>query len=162
MRHWLLKTEPDVFSLEDLRRKGTAPWDGVRNYQARNHLRTMAVGDLAFIYHSSTAVTGIVGLGTVVRPAYPDPTALDRRHPQFDPKSDAAAPRWDAVDIAFLEALPRIVTLAELREDPECRGLVLLENSRLSVQPVSPAHFHHICARAARPAAPPPVRPRRR
>lgn len=144
---WLIKSEPDVFSIDDLAREGRAPWDGVRNYQARNNMRAMKVGDLVLFYHSSTKVPAVVGVARVCREAYPDHTAWDPNSPYHDPKSTPDRPRWDMVDVEFVEKLPREVTLAEMREDPKLEGMVLLQRSRLSVQPVSRAHFEHILRR---------------
>ena len=147
MRHWLLKSEPDVFSLADLQaRPGrTEPWNGVRNYLARNHLRAMAVGDIGCFYHSNCEVPGIVGLVEIVRAAYPDHTAWDPSSPYFDPKSNAHEPRWSMVDVRFLEEFARTVTLAEMRIHPSLSSLeTARKGSRLSVHPVDPGHFNVI------------------
>ena len=150
MGHWLLKTEPDTFGIEHLakRPRRTAPWDGVRNYQARNYLRDeVRRRDLAFIYHSSCAQPGIAGIASVVRAAYADPSAFQRRNPHFDASSDPAAPRWFAIDVRLQRRLKRIVTLDELRahEDGKLLGMLLLRRgNRLSVTPVSDAHWQFI------------------
>ena len=102
-----MKSEPEAFSIEDLRRQGTAGWDGVRNYQARNYLRAMRKGDRAFFYHSSTAPPAIVGILEVVREAYPDPTQFDPRSDHYDPGSEPRAPRWDQVDVRFVRIFSR-------------------------------------------------------
>jgi predicted RNA-binding protein with PUA-like domain len=139
--HWLMKSEPDVFGIDDLRAKGTAPWDGVRNFQARNFLQAMKAGDRVLFHHSSAKPTGIAGLATVVRAAYPDHTAWDPKSAYFDAKSTAEKPRWFMVDVRYERTFPRVLTIDELRAVPELRGMVLLNNTRLSVQPVTPEEF---------------------
>lgn len=142
MGYWLLKSEPDTYSIEDLEREGTAHWEGVRNYQARNNLRAMREGDLAFFYHSSCAVPGIAGECEVVREAYPDHTAWVESSPYFDPRSTPDRPLWFMPDVRFVARYPRVVPLSELREIPELEGMVLLQKgSRLSVQPVTPEEW---------------------
>jgi predicted RNA-binding protein with PUA-like domain len=150
MRYWLLKTEPESFSIEDLAAapRRTTAWDGVRNYQARNLLRDrMRRGDQAFLYYSSCAVPGIVAIMQIVREAYPDPTAFDRRHHHYDAGSDPAKPRWFMVDVQLKRRLARTITLAELRghAGEELKGMVLLRpGNRLSVTPVEAAHWKFI------------------
>ena len=150
MAHWLLKTEPETFGIEHLaaRPKRRATWDGVRNYQARNFLRDgVRRGDLAFLYHSSCAVPGLVGIVQVVRAAHPDVTAFDRRNDHYDPASDPAAPRWYAIDVQLQRRFKRVITLEELRAraDGKLRGMTLLQRgSRLSVMPVDDAHWRFI------------------
>jgi len=150
LNYWLLKTEPASFGIEQLaaRARRTAPWDGVRNYQARNFLRDrVRRGDLAFLYHSSCAVPGIAGIVRVVRGAYPNASASDRRHPYFDPASDPTAPRWFAIDVQLQRRCQRVITLAELRAhaDGKLRAFALLQRgNRLSVLPVSAAHWRFI------------------
>lgn len=150
--YWLLKTEPESFSYADLERAPgrTTGWDGVRNYQARNSMRDgMRPGDGVFIYHSSTEVPGIAGIAEVVRGGYPDPTAFDRKDSHFDPKSDPKAPTWVMVDVRAVRALPRLVTLAELRGVEGLEKMVLLrKGSRLSVQPVTRREWQVITALA--------------
>ncbi|MBA3671464.1 MAG: EVE domain-containing protein [Gemmatimonadaceae bacterium] len=152
-RYWLVKSEPDAFSFDDLLAspRGTTRWDGVRNYQARNLLRDeMKRGDLAFFYHSSTDPAAIVGIAEVVREGYPDPTAFDASDPHFDPKSRIEAPAWIAVHLKAVEAVTPPITLAELRGVPALAGMTLLQRgSRLSVQPVKAAEWKAI--RAMRP-----------
>ncbi len=147
-RHWLMKSEPSSFSVDDLLRRPrrTEPWDGVRNYQARNLIRDeMSPEDLAFFYHSSCAEPGIVGVMEVASPAYPDPTAFDPSHHHFDPDSSPDSPRWLLVDVRLVRKLRRIITLTELKAHPELSGLQLLKRgNRLSVMPVSPAHWDFI------------------
>lgn len=141
--HWLMKTEPSTFSIDDLRRRGREPWDGVRNYQARNMIRDqMRVGDGVLIYHSNCDLPAVVGIARVASPAYPDPSALDPGSRYFDPASTPERPRWYAVDVAYEGHLPRPLPLAQLRTNPELDGLILLRRgSRLSVMPVSEAHW---------------------
>jgi len=146
---WLLKSEPDVFSFEDLKRRPgrTEPWNGVRNYQARNYLRDgMNLGDLALFYHSNTAVPGIAGLVRVSREAYPDPTQFDPASEYHDPKSDPAAPRWLMVDVTWAADFPDFVPLTALKDDPLLADMLILRRgNRLSVTPVTPEHFARIC-----------------
>ena len=150
MRYWLMKTEPTTFGVEDLERakRHTTPWDGVRNYQARNMLRDeMKKGDLAFLYYSSTDVPGIVALMKIVKEGYPDPTAFDRKHHHYDPDSDPAKPRWFMVDVQLERRLTRVITLEELRKHAtkELKNMVLLRRgNRLSVTPVEAAEWKFI------------------
>lgn len=150
MKHWLMKTEPSTFGVDDLERapKRTTMWDGVRNYQARNMLRDdFAKGDRAFLYHSSCEVPGIVALLRVARAGYPDPTAFERKHDHYDAGSDPANPRWYVVDVQLERRLSRVITLEELRAHAarKLAQMVLLQRgSRLSVMPVSEAHFDFI------------------
>ena len=145
MKTWLMKTEPDVFSIDDLARKKSAPWDGVRNYQARNHMRAMDVGDLILFYHSSTEPPGVAGVARVSREAHPDPTAWDRKSDYFDPRSTAEKPLWFMVDVAFVEKFPTYVPLDRLKADPKLSGmLVARRGMRLSVQPVDAGHFARV------------------
>ncbi len=150
MSHWLLKTEPDTFSVDDLEQapRRTSAWDGVRNYQARNMLRDqMKRGDRAFLYHSSCEVPGIVGILTIVREGYPDASAFDRNSPYFDAESRRDAPRWYCVDVKLERRLPRIITLERLREHAlgALSGMILLRaGNRLSVMPVDDAHWRFI------------------
>ena len=149
MKHWLLKTEPTTFGIQHLERapRRSTRWDGVRNYQARNFLRAMSKGDECLLYHSSTEVPGAAGIVRVVRPAYPDPTAFDRRDSHFDPDSDPDHPRWYAVDVRLVRAFERIITLTELRAHAarELAGMIILrQGNRLSVTPVADAHWRFI------------------
>lgn len=145
-KYWLFKTEPEVFSIEDLEREQRACWEGVRNYQARNFLRDeVQLGDLVLVYHSSVSPPGVAGLARVVRAAYPDPYALDPKSAYFDPRSKADAPRWWMVDIDFVERLPRFVNLAELKADSSLTDMrVVRRGQRLSIQPVDKAHFQRV------------------
>ena len=147
-RYWLVKSEPSVFSFDDLMAspRRTTHWDGVRNYQARNSMRDdMRKGDLVFFYHSNAEPTAIVGICEVVRQAYPDSTALDPDDPHYDPKSKADAPAWVMVDLRAVEPLERPVSLAELKETKGLGKMVLLQKgSRLSVQPVTEAEWNKV------------------
>lgn len=150
MNYWLLKSEPDTFGIDHLAAapRRTSGWDGVRNYQARNYLRDeIAVGDLAFFYHSSCPQPGIAGIVRVSRAGYPDATAFDRRHPHYDAGSEPGAPRWFMVDVTLARRLTHVITLEELRRhaNGRLRGMVLLRaGNRLSVMPVSAAHWRFI------------------
>jgi predicted RNA-binding protein with PUA-like domain len=139
---WLLKTEPSVYSLEDLRRDRRTGWEGVRNYQARNFMRdTMRQGDRVLFYHSNAAPPGVAGLAEIVREGYPDPTARDPGSPYFDPKARDEDPRWYRVDVGFVEAFPRFVPLDLLRATRGLEQMPVINRSRLSVQPVTDAEF---------------------
>ena len=150
MHYWLLKTEPDSFSVDDLAAapRATTSWDGVRNYQARNMLRDeMRRGDQAFLYYSSCDEPGIVAIVDVVKEGYPDPTAFDRKHHHYDEDSDPGKPRWFMVDVHLKRRLERVITLAELRKHAakELKGMVLLRpGNRLSVTPVQSEHWKYI------------------
>jgi predicted RNA-binding protein with PUA-like domain len=147
--HWLVKTEPTSFSIDDLERVGVEPWSGVRNFQARNHLRAMRVGDRCFFHHSSVKPPGIVGVCEVVREAYPDATQFDPGSPYHDPKATPDAPRWFNPDVRFIERFPRLLSMDELRTIPELRDMELLRRSRLSVQPVTDAEWDAVVMLAA-------------
>jgi predicted RNA-binding protein with PUA-like domain len=153
-RTWLMKSEPDVYSYADLERDGRTPWDGVRNYQARNFMRDeMAVGDRILYYHSNTQPPGVVGVAEVASEPYPDPTQFDEASRYHDPKASREAPRWMLVDVAPVRRLPRTVTLAEIKADPELTELPLVRRgNRLSVMPVGEAEAERILALAERPA----------
>ena len=150
MNYWLMKTEPSTFSIDDLAKapKRTTCWDGVRNYQVRNMLRDQfAVGDLAFMYHSSCDIPGVVGVMKVVSKGYPDATAFDRKHAHYDPESDPKAPRWCMVDVRLEQRFSRVISLDELRRhaDGKLRDLLILKRgNRLSITPVSAAEWRFI------------------
>lgn len=150
-RYWLLKSEPDEFSIEDLRnrRNQTEPWNGVRNYQARNFIRDeIRPGDGVFFYHSNCEEPGIVGLAQVVGGPRPDETAFDPRSPYFDPKSSPDNPRWYLVDVRWKATFQRQLPLSEIREDPVLKSmLVARRGNRLSVTPVTDAEAKAILAR---------------
>ncbi len=139
MNYWLLKTEPDVFSWDDLRDSPdrTTQWEGVRNYQARNFLKEMKTGDLGFFYHSVVKPQAIHGIVKIVRPAYPDPTQFDTDSEYFDPGSAGDNPRWFLVDVQYQREIKPAITREELKSVPELKKMVLLNNTRLSVQPVT-------------------------
>lgn len=146
MASWLLKSEPSAYSIDDLAREKVASWDGVRNYQARNNLRAMKEGDLAFFYHSSTDPAGIAGICEVEREAYPDHTAWDPKSKYFDERSTPEKPLWWMPDVRFVRKLERLIPLSELREVPGLEGMALLKRGqRLSVQPVSEREWEIIC-----------------
>jgi len=140
-----MKSEPDVYSIEDLARDGRGEWEGVRNYQARNFMRDeMRVGDLVLFYHSNAKPPGLAGLARVCREGYPDSTQFDPKSPYFDPKAEPAAPRWFRVDLEHVETFERLISLAELREERALEGMRLLQRGqRLSVQPVQERYFQH-------------------
>lgn len=153
MADWLMKTEPDVFGIDVLQRKQTEHWDGVRNFQARNHMRAMKLGDRVLFYHSSCDPPGVAGLARVCREAYPDFTSWDPKSKYYDPRSTAETPRWSMVDVEFVEKFPRLVPLDEMRRTPGLDDMLLLRRGmRLSVQPVTPGHFDLICRLARGPA----------
>jgi predicted RNA-binding protein with PUA-like domain len=149
MKYWLLKSEPDVFSFADLKKRPrkTEPWNGVRNYQARNFMRDeMSVGDLGLFYHSSCAEPGVAGIVKITRAAYPDPTQFDPKSEYFDAGSKQEDPRWLMVDVTFEMDVPQFVHLAQLREDSVLADLLILRRgNRLSITPVEAAHFKRIC-----------------
>jgi predicted RNA-binding protein with PUA-like domain len=154
MNHWLIKSEPTSYSIDDLKRDKHTAWTGVRNFQARNHMRAMKKGDLLFFYHSSSELTGVYGVAKVVKEAYVDPTALDPKDDHYDPKAveyqkegrlSAGGPLWGCVDVAFESKLNRPVSLEEMKRDHKLNGmLVLRPGMRLSVMPVSEEHFERV------------------
>ncbi len=147
MPHWLMKSEPEELSIHGLQRLGRARWDGVRNYQARNFLRSMAAGDLFFFYHSSCPEPGIAGIGRIIAAAYPDPTALDPHNPYYDAKASSEKNPWSALDVEFVEAFPRVLSLAQLKTEAALAELPLVQKgSRLSVMPVSASEWATVCA----------------
>lgn len=147
MNYWLMKSEPSVFSIADLEKRQTSLWDGVRNYQARNFLRAMQIGDLAFFYHSSRPEPGIAGLMRIQRAAYADPTQFDAKSPYYDAKSTPDKPRWDSVDVHFQRRLSRVLRLPDLKANPALAELALVQKgSRLSVMPVSAQQWQAIMA----------------
>ncbi|MCY1284297.1 EVE domain protein [compost metagenome] len=147
MPYWLMKSEPDELSILDLQRLGRARWDGVRNYQARNFLRSMQVGDQFFFYHSSCPQPGIAGIGRIASATYPDPTALDPQSHYFDAKASADKNPWSALDVEFDEAFAALIALPRLRDEPALSELALVQRgSRLSVMPVKPAQWAAILA----------------
>ena len=150
MTRWLMKSEPSEFGIDDLeaRPNQTEPWDGVRNYQARNMMRDeMHVGDLAFFYHSNCDEPGIVGIVEIAREGYPDPTAFDPEDRHYDPKSERSNPRWYLVDVRFVRKLERNILLAELKAAPELSEMALgRRGNRLSIMPVTEDQWDHVLA----------------
>lgn len=148
MNYWLMKSEPDAFSIDDLKQRPgqTEHWDGVRNYQARNMMRDdMKIGDQVFFYHSNCDLPGIVGIAEVAREAYPDFTAFDPDDKHFDPKSDPDKPTWVMVDVRFVRKLKRTISLQELKQYPELADLALVRRgNRLSIMPVGQAQWAFI------------------
>ncbi|HRP62035.1 MAG TPA: EVE domain-containing protein [Phycisphaerales bacterium] len=146
---WLMKSEPETYSIDDLARDGRTSWEGVRNYQARNFMREMKVGDHVLFYHSSAEPPGVAGLARISREAHPDTAALDQRSSYFDPKATPDNPIWWMVEIEFVERFPNIVALGDLKANAALDGMLVLQRGqRLSVQPVQPAHFRVVCAMA--------------
>ena len=148
MKHWLMKSEPDAFSIDDLKRKRVEAWDGVRNYQARNFMRDgMRPGDKVFFYHSNCAETGIAGIAEVASDAYPDPSQFDGKSKYFDPKSSREEPRWMLVDVKFVKKFKRTITLDELKGHEALEDMQLLrKGNRLSVMPVGASEWKYILA----------------
>jgi predicted RNA-binding protein with PUA-like domain len=155
MAYWLMKSEPEEFGIDDLRTRPrkTEPWDGVRNYQARNFMRDeMKKGDLVLFYHSNCEVPGVVGIAKVVKEGYPDPTAFDPEDKHYDPKSDPDEPRWYLVDVQYVRKTKRTIPLAELKANPALEGMALVrKGNRLSVMPVAPEHWEAILAMESGP-----------
>ena len=143
MAYWLMKSEPDAYSIDDLEGDGREPWDGIRNYQARNMMRDdMKIGDEVFFYHSNCKEPGIVGIMKVVSEPYPDPTQFDKKSQYYDPKSPKDDPRWCLVDVEFVRKLGRTITLREIKETSGLDGLILTrKGNRLSIMPVNKEHW---------------------
>ena len=142
--YWLMKSEPGDFSIDDLKRVGTEPWTGVRNYQARNFMRAMRIGDGVLFYHSNTDVPGIYGIAEVASVAYPDPTQFDRKSKYFDEKSTREDPRWSLVDVGYVRTLKRPLPLDEIRGHADALGeefVLIRKGTRLSVLPVTAAQW---------------------
>jgi predicted RNA-binding protein with PUA-like domain len=142
--HWLMKSEPGVYSIDDLARDGSTSWEGVRNYKARNNMREMKVGDEVLFYHSNAKPPAVVGIAKVCKEAYPDPFQFDRKSRYFDPKSDPDDPRWDLVDVELVTKLVRPVTLPDIKADDKLADMELVRYGRLSVQSVRKAEFDRI------------------
>jgi len=143
-QYWLMKSEPDVYSIDDLERDGSTHWEGIRNYQARNNMQKMKVGDAVLFYHSNAKPPAVVGLARVVREAYPDHFAFEPGHTYHDPRSDPEKPRWFMVDVEFVEKAPEPVPLADIKQDPELAEMELVRQGRLSVQSVRPDEFRRV------------------
>ena len=145
MRYWLMKTEPDEFSIDDLSKKKVEPWTGVRNYQARNFMREMKAGDGVLFYHSSCEIPGVAGIAEVAVDAYPDPTQFDKKSDYYDAASKREEPRWSLVDVKYKRKLKRVIPLSELKDRKELDGFALLaRGNRLSVLPVTKPQWDFI------------------
>ncbi|HEY7819426.1 MAG TPA: EVE domain-containing protein [Vicinamibacteria bacterium] len=150
--YWLMKSEPDVYSIDDFARDRTTHWDGVRNFKARNYMRSMALGDGVFFYHSNADPKAIVGIARVSKLAYPDGTQFDKKSDYYEPKATSEKPYWYMVEIEFVRKLPEPQTLEKLREVKELSGMALLKKGqRLSVQPVTEGEWKTICSLAGVP-----------
>jgi predicted RNA-binding protein with PUA-like domain len=143
-QYWLMKSEPDVYSLDDLERDGSTHWEGVRNYKARNHMRAMKVGDEVLYYHSNAKPPGVVGIARVCREAYPDPSQFDEKSHYFDEKSRKDDPRWSLVDVEFSARFPREVSLDDVKSEKALADMELIRYGRLSVQSVTKAQFDRV------------------
>ncbi len=154
MAYWLMKSEPDAYSIDDLQRDGREMWDGIRNYQARNMMRDdMRIGDEVLFYHSSCKVPGVVGTARVASEPYPDPTQFDPESKYFDPKSNEDDPRWILVDVEFVRKFDEPVTLADIKSRSELDDMILTRRgNRLSIMPVEAAHWDTILSMAGRRA----------
>ncbi|KND47522.1 MAG: RNA-binding protein [Parcubacteria bacterium C7867-004] len=150
-RYWLMKSEPESYSIGHLKKDRKTAWNGVRNYQARNFMRDMKIGDQILFYHSNCKVMGVYGVAKVASAPYPDPTQFDPKSHYFDTKATKAKPIWDLVDIAYVSMFKEPVTLIDIRATPSLKSMIILQTgSRLSVTPVDPAHFNTILALAKR------------
>ncbi|MBK1832790.1 EVE domain-containing protein [Roseibacillus ishigakijimensis] len=147
MKYWLIKSEPDVFGIDEMEKAGTEPWDGIRNYQARNFMRDeMAIGDLALFYHSNTKPPGVAGVVKVASRPYPDPTQFDKKAKYYDEKSSEDKPRWLLVDFEFVCRMPHYVPLDEMKAEGRLEGMLTLrKGNRLSITPVEKEHFAVVC-----------------
>ena len=146
MNYWLMKSEPDVFSIDDLKKKKKSGWDGVRNYQARNYMRDdMKIGDIVLFYHSSCEVPGIAGLAKISKTSHPDPTQFDSKSDYYDPKASQEIPRWFMVEVEFVEKFNTVITLSTIKETKGLERMPLVQKgSRLSINPVSLAQYQVI------------------
>ena len=157
-QHWLMKSEPDEFSIDDLARVRVEPWSGVRSFMARFHLRKMRVGDEVLFHHSSCDPPGVAGLARVVRTNVVDEKQFDRRSPYYDPKATPEAPIWDCVDVEYVATLPHFVSMDRMRAEPACAGMLVLKRGmRLSVQPVTPEEYAAVVALGQTPPAEAPA-----
>ncbi len=147
MKCWLMKSEPSVYSIDDLKRDGKTAWEGVRNYQARNFMRDeMKVGDPVIFYHSNAKPSGAAGVGKIAKEAYPDSSAFDKSSHYYDERSTREKPLWFMVDVAYVASFAEVLPLAAIKADTELDGIMVARTgSRLSVQPLSKAHFERIC-----------------
>ncbi|MES2658989.1 MAG: EVE domain-containing protein [Verrucomicrobiota bacterium] len=151
MRHWLIKSEPDVFGIDHLAEVKREPWSGVRNYQARNYMwKEMKPGDLALFYHSNAKPPGVTGIARVVGEPYPDPTQFDPKSEYHDPKSKPENPRWWLTDFEFVGKFEEMLTLEALKADSVLAEMMVCQRgTRLSITPVDPLHFKRVCKLAA-------------
>jgi len=143
-RYWLMKSEPDVYSIDDLERDGSTSWEGIRNYQARNNMKDMKAGDEVLFYHSNANPPGVAGVARVCKESYPDPFAFDPKHKYHDPKSDPDDPRWFMVDLEFVAKAPHLVSLADVKADRALGDMELVRYGRLSVQSVKKDEFERV------------------
>lgn len=145
MAYWLMKSEPEAFSIDDLKARPSEPWDGVRNYQARNFMKEMKKGDMAFFYHSNSKPSGIAGICKVVKESYPDHTQFDPKSKYYDPKSDPENPRWELVDVKFVKKFKEVIPLQVIKTNPKLQDMKLVQKgSRLSITPVSKTEWNEI------------------
>jgi predicted RNA-binding protein with PUA-like domain len=144
MKYWLLKSEPNTYSISDLERDGETSWEGVRNYSARNNMRAMQAGDLALFYHSNANPPGVAGICKIKREAYPDHYAWNKRSNYYDEKSTKEKPRWFMVDVEYVESFDELVPLERIKETKSLREMALVKRGRLSVQPVGKKEFETI------------------
>ena len=146
MQYWLIKSEPDAYSIDDLKKEGSGCWDGVRNYQARNFMRdSMQIGDKVLFYHSNAKPPGVAGIAEVNSKPYPDHTALDPDSPYFSKKSTEENPIWMMVDMKFIKKFPKFISLEAIRSIPGCEDMLLLKKGqRLSIQPITKQNFNAI------------------
>jgi predicted RNA-binding protein with PUA-like domain len=142
--YWLMKSEPDTYSIDDLERDGRTHWDGVRNFKARNHMRAMKVGDEVLFYHSNQTPPAVVGVARVCREAYPDPSQFDRKSKYYDDKSTRESPRWDMVDVEFVAKAKQPVGLPDIKAEAALEHMQLVRYGRLSVQAVEKAEFERV------------------
>lgn len=144
-KYWLLKSEPSSYSIDNLNKDGETSWDGVRNYQARNFLKRMKIGDRILFYHSNAKPSAVVGIAKITKEAFPDETQFDKNSIYFDLRATKATPVWYSVGVSFLKKLKKEITLKEIRRNPSLQGIAVTEKgSRLSVLPISVAHFEEI------------------
>ncbi len=146
MRYWLLKSEGDCYSIDDLKKDKSTAWTGIRNYQARNYMRDdMKKGDMALFYHSNSKPNGIYGIAKITSNAHADETQFDAKDDHYDPKSSKLDPRWVCTDVGFVKKFTEPISLTEIKHDPHLEGMMVrVTGSRLSVQPVSEKHFNYI------------------
>ncbi len=147
-KYWLMKSEPESYSIDTLKKDKKTPWSGVRNFQALNYIREMNLGDEVLFYHSSCKVPGVYGVAKVASAPFPDPTQFDPTSDYYEPRATKEKPMWDVVDVAFERKFTEPLTLTDMRADSKLRAMIVLQpGSRLSVTPVAPEHFAYIAAR---------------